>query len=338
MIKKEKERDYYFDNLRLLLIFLVVFAHVIGSLSKIYAINFLVRYIYLFHMPAMIFVTGYFSKKTIKNGKIVKNKLFNYFLLYFVFQIIFTLISHDSFGIYRSQFGLWYLQIIMLYTLLLPMLARVKPIPIILISILLGILVGFDTSADHAGCLQRLLVFLPFYMIGFYSNKKQIERLFNKKYMIIGLLFLVIIALLQYKFMKEFNWSLKLSSGKMAYETIGISNLTGVIARLMWYFISSGMIISLMSIVPRKKCLISVFGSKTLQVYLLHLPFVVFLRKTEFLPYLKTLPLIYVIPVLIVFSAFLTIIFSQKIFSYPFDYIMNIKFKKFLIEGETNND
>lgn len=334
MTSKGKERDYYFDNLRFLLIFLVVLAHIIGALSKIYSLNFLYRYIYLFHMPGMLFISGYFAKKTIDDGKIAKNKLFNFFLLYCIFQVIFTLISHDEFRIYQSQFGLWYLQIIMLYTLLLPMLSRVKPGPMIVISILLGLLVGFDKSADHTGSLQRLLVFLPFYMTGFYVSRKQIERLFNKKSAIIGVLFLVIIALLQFKYLKSFNWSLKLSAGKQAYELLGISNQMGVIARLIWYLISYGMIISVMGIVPRKKMFFSTFGSRTLQVFLLHLPFVVILRKTGFFPYLKTLPHIPVIIFIILFSAAVTILLSLKIFSYPFDYIMNIKFKHLLIEGD----
>ena len=62
LVKVEKERDYFFDNLRFILILLVVVAHMISPLSKIHFITVLYRYIYFFHMPGMIFISGYFSK------------------------------------------------------------------------------------------------------------------------------------------------------------------------------------------------------------------------------------------------------------------------------------
>ena len=64
----EKERDYYFDNLKAVLIFLVVLGH---FLLPIYDDAFLVvlkRLIYVFHMPLFVFVSGYFSKNIYKNG------------------------------------------------------------------------------------------------------------------------------------------------------------------------------------------------------------------------------------------------------------------------------
>ena len=111
MSNKIKERDYFFDNLRFIFILLVVVAHFISPLSNIYTIKFLYRYIYIFHMPGMIFISGYFAKSSVKDGKLIKNKVFNFIMLYIIFQIIFTLINSGKFSIYHAQSGLWYLQI-----------------------------------------------------------------------------------------------------------------------------------------------------------------------------------------------------------------------------------
>ena len=58
-----KERDYGFDNSKLILIILVVFAHLLEISTKNYGSNNdIYRVIYSFHMPAFVFITGYFSK------------------------------------------------------------------------------------------------------------------------------------------------------------------------------------------------------------------------------------------------------------------------------------
>jgi len=64
----EKERDYLFDNIKGLLILLVVFGHMIESFAfkKSTSINVMYYAIYTFHMPIFIFISGYFSKKIIK--------------------------------------------------------------------------------------------------------------------------------------------------------------------------------------------------------------------------------------------------------------------------------
>lgn len=53
-----QERKYKFDNLRFILMFLVVFGHFL-ALQDEYS---LYRFIYSFHMPAFIFISGYFAK------------------------------------------------------------------------------------------------------------------------------------------------------------------------------------------------------------------------------------------------------------------------------------
>ena len=71
-----RERDYYFDNLKFILIFLVVFGHLVGITYKETQIEKSIYFfIYLFHMPAFIIVSGYFSKN-IKNTDLVSLLLF----------------------------------------------------------------------------------------------------------------------------------------------------------------------------------------------------------------------------------------------------------------------
>ncbi|MFZ7944441.1 acyltransferase family protein, partial [Neobacillus sp. 19] len=63
------KRSKYFDNAKFILIFLVVFGHLISPLKERDRILFtLYTVIFLFHMPAFIFISGYFAKGFRKKG------------------------------------------------------------------------------------------------------------------------------------------------------------------------------------------------------------------------------------------------------------------------------
>ena len=55
-------RSLYWDNIKGVLIILVVFGHFLFGLQNSEINNTIVDAIYLFHMPAFVFVSGYFSK------------------------------------------------------------------------------------------------------------------------------------------------------------------------------------------------------------------------------------------------------------------------------------
>ena len=56
------KRDLYWDSLKFVLIFFVVYGHIIAHYSELSRINMATyNYIYLFHMPLFVFVSGRFS-------------------------------------------------------------------------------------------------------------------------------------------------------------------------------------------------------------------------------------------------------------------------------------
>ena len=85
-----KERNYWLDNTKFLLILLVVIGHFISGFKKYESINCLYYFIFLFHMPLFIFITGYFSKNIIKKNK---SKILNFIVLYVIMQIIEIIIT-----------------------------------------------------------------------------------------------------------------------------------------------------------------------------------------------------------------------------------------------------
>lgn len=87
-----KERDYFFDNVKAVLMFLVVLGHL---LLPIHGESFLVvvkRLIYVFHMPMFVFVSGYFAKTFYKNGRYNYRKLLYLGKAYLVFVVAIQLV------------------------------------------------------------------------------------------------------------------------------------------------------------------------------------------------------------------------------------------------------
>lgn len=77
----EKQRDDQMDNIRAILIFCVVTGHVISNFGETTGTDAVYKIIFSFHMPAFLFVSGYFARYNPK-------KLFaSLFPLYVIFQI-----------------------------------------------------------------------------------------------------------------------------------------------------------------------------------------------------------------------------------------------------------
>ena len=69
-IQNTNERNYRIDNIRFILIFLVVFGHLLGIMTGSKA-DLLYRFIYSFHMPVFIFITGHWITALVQ---LIQNK------------------------------------------------------------------------------------------------------------------------------------------------------------------------------------------------------------------------------------------------------------------------
>ena len=83
-------KKYFIDNIKVVLIFLVVFGHLIeryidtsNTLMGIY------MFIYIFHMPLFVYISGYLSKNINKSNKIfLKNLLIPYIFLNIIWYVL----------------------------------------------------------------------------------------------------------------------------------------------------------------------------------------------------------------------------------------------------------
>ncbi|MGN1155452.1 MAG: acyltransferase family protein, partial [Agathobacter sp.] len=173
------EREYRYDNIKALLIFMVVLGHMlenclVGSLRTIYII------IYSFHMPMFVFISGMFSK--FEPNKIVRKLV----VPYVVFQTLSFLLNMGNGTLQYTTpiWSLWYLMALIVWRLLVPFIDQEKRwvrIVILAGSVILALVVGFDDTVGYYMSLSRIIVFFPFFILGFYWRKYQRGRkLFEK--------------------------------------------------------------------------------------------------------------------------------------------------------------
>ncbi len=159
-------RDARFDNLKGILIFLVVFGHLLELVGGP-AAAWLYRLIYSFHMPAFVFCSGWFAR--FDAARFFRRLLYPYLVYQTLYLLFDRLVLHGDAPLqYTTPYWLlWYLFSMMLWTLLLPLIDGVKsPKAALLVCLAAALASGFDPTIGYNMSLSRTLVLLPFFAAG----------------------------------------------------------------------------------------------------------------------------------------------------------------------------
>jgi fucose 4-O-acetylase-like acetyltransferase len=172
-VRTKKERLYIFDNLRGVGIILVVFAHLLPIYLEDIVYGSLYNSIYVFHMPLMFFVAGYFSKTDISSGvKAFKSLFIPYIffsIIWLLFGFFFADVAFPDMPFVTPTTGLWFLLSLFIMKVLLPILDKIKYS--FYFVLLIAILIGLIQMPDNIMVLGKTACFLPSFLLGFYLKK-----------------------------------------------------------------------------------------------------------------------------------------------------------------------
>ncbi len=339
-------REFFFDNAKFMLIVLVVLAHSIAPLTRNHdtekAIWILIN---SFHMPCFIFMSGYFAKSYIsKDGKVKHQRLFTYIMYYLFAQVVMTLFEYFVLGykdinisVFLPRQGVWYLLSMIIWFTILPYVSKIK-IPVVIgFAFVFGLLVGYDTKAGRFLSICRTINHFPFFMMGFYFNKEWLFKIRSKWTKLLSAVVLVGFFVLAY-FNSDIIATRLLECSYDYYDSI-LKLFTEVpfmwVNRLIFYIIAVILCAAFLTLVPRTKTFFTRFGSRTLQVYILHR--FLYFCETEYewykLPFFNN----YGVYKMMLIAIAITFILSLKPFEYPFKWIAKIKLDPLLkSEHKTN--
>lgn len=147
----------------------------------------------------------------------------------------------------------------------------------IIISIQIGLIVGYIGDIGHMFSLSRTFVFFPFFLVGYWLTTKEVMLLKHKTIKIASLAMMIVVAIAIY-IAPEFNSGWLLAS--KSYDDLGLPAFGGL-ARLLVYFTSTLMVIGVLAWIPQKQFQFTYLGERTLYVYLLHGFFIQFFREAD---------------------------------------------------------
>lgn len=266
------KRNAYFDNAKLVLIFLVVFGHMIQPfIDGSSGINTLYMWIYTFHMPAFIFLAGFYAKGSGNKTyivKLAKNLLVPYLIFQLLYTVFYFFIGKDGWqaGVFHPHWSLWFLCSLFGWHILLSLFKKAPAVLSVSLAVLIGLFVGYFGEIGHTFSLSRTFVFFPFFLLGFWLTEKHVMWLKRKSVKMGSLIVLLAVGAAIY-FAPDFNSGWLLAS--KSYSDLGMPAYGGL-ARLLVYVTSALMAMSILAWIPVSNSRLTHFGTRTLYVYLLH--------------------------------------------------------------------
>ncbi len=325
------KRDPRWDNIKFFLIFLVI----IGHFTEVFCDQFAFArstffFIYSFHMPAFIFISGLFAKHTVDSDHYNWKKLLPFllvcFFLNFYRAISLWIFNPDHHFHFDDQNNIsWFLMALFAYYTIAWILRKFNHKYVMLFSILIALVAGYDTHIGDTFAISRIIVFFPFFYFGYLLDRSRLEEFLDqKKFKIFSGSFLLvyyIVCLTLSRYVYAFR---PLATGRNSYDDapFGMQPYTWLF-RVIYYAGSMLLILCFCSIIPKGNIrYISTWGQRTLAVYFWHLPFITFMTKIPWIHNFAGTHLWFEILFGLFYSAVLLVVFSQKCFTVPLNYMM----------------
>lgn len=276
-LNEHQRGETFFLNLRFLLIITVFVGNMIEPLiSRMDGMYSLYQWIFTFHMPLFVFVTGFFAKSNLfrEAGRKI---LLQIGLQYVIFQSIYSLLDVTVFqvkNIHHSFFApyllLWFLASHICWRLLLIALYKLSPLQQIILSVLLGVLAGYVQLDGVWFSFSRTFVFLPFFVAGYHFSFEAFQTIWSRYRTLRSAALVCSIGLFLYIAFGDNYIASGWLYGSLTYMELGEQTWYSGIYRLGLYLLQTFAGLSFLAFVPLKLGKMTELGRRTLYVFLLH--------------------------------------------------------------------
>lgn len=276
-MEKNSCRMSGYDNVKFLLIVAVAMGHTIDYFTdESLIMRSIYIFIYTFHMPLFIFLSGLFQKQYTDERTLNWNRVIGLVMIGFLLKMILAALNimwgnEITFETFTGDGVPWYMFALAAEMVLMYACRNVRPALMLTFSVLLACFVGYDATIGDYLYLSRIIIFFPFYALGYYLKPQAVMqfakslpvRIASAVYMVfmIGLCFwrLDVIYVLR-----------PLLTARNAFDST-ILAMGGGTMRLLCYLISLGMGLAIISLMPNRTIpVLTTCGQRTLQVYFWH--------------------------------------------------------------------
>ncbi|GAB2983424.1 acyltransferase family protein [Nocardioides montaniterrae] len=265
-------RDPWLDNAKLILVTLVVIGHSWTMLPSSTLGDHVYSFLYAWHMPAFVMISGYLSRSmTWTRAKVlsaVRTLLVPYAVLECLLGLFRTYVGHESLDIelLHPSWPMWFLVALFLWRMAAPALLRMPRPAAIGLAVAASVLIGWSTweIVDVA----RVCGFAPFFVVGLVARPAHLELLRSRFAPAIGLIGMVGVwwATGPIDQWARSDWLFY----NLTYADFGTQGWEAVPTRLAVIALGLGGALAFLTLVPRRRGVITAMGAQSMVVYLFH--------------------------------------------------------------------
>jgi fucose 4-O-acetylase-like acetyltransferase len=264
-------RDPFFDNAKFVAIIFVALGHVIEDLRDIEALGAVYMFIYMFHMPVFIVITGYFSRNFTFSGNKAQKLITNLAVPYVVFEVAYSTYNWAVDGadfeitLLDPYYLTWFLIALFAWRLSTPVWQQIRwPLAV---AVVISLLSGMNELPRELD-MNRMLGMLPFFVLGLMLKPEHFEWLKRPAARVIGAM--IMLGGLATAFVVRNRMTAEWTYWRHGNDWFNVDDATGSAMRLGLLVCSSLLVAGFLSLVPAKQRWFTRFGSLTLYTYLLH--------------------------------------------------------------------
>lgn len=269
----------FFDNLKYVLIVLVVVGHYIDPFASLFpAYGPLFFWIYLFHMPLFVLTTGLGAQRLLQaDGGFRIARVGQFLLLYLVLYAgiygLEVLAGKEvSFTPWSVANASWYLLAAALWYLLTPALAKVRTAVLLPCLVLVALAVGYFPAVGDLFSLSRVICFAPFFFLGLRLRREQVTAFLQRAHRWRLPAAALLLASLAVVYAVPVLLRVRgILTARNTYAVLNSYAAWGAGFRLVWYAGAVVLGACVLLLVPRGRSWITTAGTRTLQVYIWHL-------------------------------------------------------------------
>lgn len=311
----EKQRIDLWDNLKIVLMFLVVLGHLVDQDPESGLFQIVYVFIYAFHMPLFFFISGLFHRNVRIREKVLTFLALGYIYKFLLYAVRILLKEEVELRFFSESGTPWFLFALAIFILFTYLLRSMNPGFVLVIALLMAFFVGYDQSVGSKFILSRVFYFYPFYFMGSMVNGKKLAAVArDKRFRLLGAAILVLwLAACVRQRELLYSWKELFMGMKIEEEELLEKQC---LIRMGFYGITLLTGFSCICLCPQRHIpFFTDMGRRTIQIYFWHRPILYIMADLGFVAWICGLPwgrawyLLLAVP--------LTLLLALKPFSFP---------------------
>ncbi|PNE36184.1 acyltransferase family protein [Streptomyces noursei] len=267
-------RDAFFDNAKYLAIVLVAMGHSwepLRSGSRSAAALYLT--VYAFHMPAFIIISGYFSRSFDMRKDRLQRLITGVAVPYVLFEVAYTFFKRWAdddpdypITLLQPWYLTWFLVALFIWRLTTPLWKIVRwPLPL---ALTIAVLASCSPEIGDDLNLQRVLQFLPFFVLGLALRPEHFQLLRSRSVRLAALP--VVAGALVFAYWAAPRMNAAWFYHRDSAQELGAPWWSGPVMTLAMFGCSLALVACFFAWVPGRRMWFTALGAGTLYGYLLH--------------------------------------------------------------------